>query len=442
MVDRSPEATDAEPSTDSVASPTNGSVAEASAATEGAPRSSHGEPSEALRRTSSKIANLRAAFENKNGAPSHQEIPKRRFERSSSSNQNQDAEMARLKEQVETVTKLAEQQELEIKKLKEQLEAEINSRRTAEDQIKTHEALLAKKDNDWQATLDGHTSAFSTEKSNLQEDASKMQQQLLELKRTIATNTRVDSQVSDATIVEQMQFLHHESQNWIVAHFRKAEKSPEEMRTKLESLEEPGLLPLKPVFDRATYATRLSALQAVMVHYLLEIFQEPLFFGLPSQHRHVKKCAETLPSILPPETFNRWRSVTADVIRQSETVSEYVESASRSMSDIICITLNALTGVEESQSRVTALNTIVKKAISLAHTCKVQRAQYVFELPSAGQEFLPSSMEDTAADNEAPAPASRSVLCATFPSVKKLGDEGGGNMQMSSIVMKAKVLCG
>ncbi|CAK4028293.1 Hypothetical predicted protein [Lecanosticta acicola] len=443
MIEKSPEDTNSEPAVKPIASQENGAPADNSPASA---RLESGSSPESLRRTSSKIANLRAAFEKQqdaNGDSLRPETPKRRFERSASGEHSQD-EIVKLKDQVNAVTKLAERREEEIKKLKEQAEESTRVQKaleervpTLEGRVKELEASLLERDEKCEAEVEKQN-ILSIEKSRLQDEASKTQQQLLELKRTIATNTRVENQVSDANIAEQMQLLYHEIQTWIVANYRKSERSPEDMCAKLESIAEPKLLALKAVFEKTTFVTRLSALQTVTVYYLVEIFQDPLFFGLPIQQRHLKKCAETLPTILSFEAFNRWRSVTADTIRQSESVRDSVESASRSMSEIICITLNTLTDSEESTSRIAALTVIVKKVISLAHICKAQRAQYDFDLPSAGSSFLSDSMEDTGGSDVA---GNRSVRCATSPSVTKLGGEGGGDMHTSTLIAKAKVLC-
>lgn len=52
-------------------------------------------------------------------------------------------------------------------------------------------------------------------------EAKAFEQQLLELKRNMSTSTRVEKQVADAEIIEDMGRLNNEIQNWIVSTYRK-----------------------------------------------------------------------------------------------------------------------------------------------------------------------------------------------------------------------------
>jgi hypothetical protein len=199
---------------------------------------------------------------------------------------------------------------------------------------------------------------------------------------------------------------------------------------------------LRPIFQSYEPSLKLSAIQAVVVCYLVEIFQEPLLFGLPNQgdwRRYLRKATETLPSVLEPAIFNKWRSFSLDVIRKSGRVQESVESASRSMSEIICIVLSTLTGVEDFETQIPSLTTIVNRAVSLSHLYRVQRAEYDIILPSPGTRFSHVNMEEFSLDGDSN--AELKVKCATFPFVVKRGDENGENAQLTNIIVKAKVLC-
>ncbi|KXT17917.1 hypothetical protein AC579_5906 [Pseudocercospora musae] len=410
-------------------------------------------PSDGLRRASSKIANLRAAFERQNSASRLPVSPrprspaskspdasKRRFDRSPARGQD-----------VESI-KMREQHEAEIARLKHRLDKEAELRQAFEDKCTALEeetedlqARLSEKDGQWRKEVDRRSKDLVREKERASGELKSIQRQLYELKKSIAAATSQQSQTADSTFAQEMQHLYHELQNWVVNNFRrvKLDKSPEEMCARLEAVAETKhLAHLKRIFENFDPAMKLSALQAVTAHYLMEIFEEPLLFGMPvdeAWRHHVKGAAETLPSILSPAALNKWRAVTLDAIKQSTKIKASVESASQSMSEMICITLNTLTEAEEAKAKATSLNAIIKRTISLAHLFRVQRAQYEFILPLPGTAYSSDAMEDSSLEGEDPVAAT--IRCATFPAVWKRGDENGDNTEISNVVIKAKVLC-
>ena len=106
---------------------------------------------------------------------------------------------------------------------------------------------------------------------------------------------------------------------------------------------------------------------------------------------------------------------------------------------MICIVLKTITDVEESDTRLPSLKTIVLRAISLAHLMRVQQSQYLFNLPSSGDQFDITSMDDI--NEEVDGDAQRTIRCATFPAIFKLSDEDGDLLDEKNVVAKAKVLC-
>ncbi|KAK4507135.1 hypothetical protein PRZ48_000869 [Zasmidium cellare] len=420
---------------------------------------------DSLRRTSSKIANLRLAFEKQNdgGSPD----AKRVFDRSPARSRDRGGDMARFKEQHEAeVAKMKAQQETEIARLKEQhqsetvglkrqLGTEVEMRQAFEDkctsleeQIEALQAQVERKGSDHEAELERRTATLQQEKKKFQEDANNLQKQLYELKRDISTSTRIDNEVSDSSFTQQFQNLYHETQNWVVNNYRKVkvEKTSEDICTLLQNIAEPKQLEfLEPIFKDFDASIKLASFQATTVCYMMEIFEEPLLFGFPSQQdwrRSIKKAAETLPTILSPTSYNKWRSVTTDAIRQSESeeIKTSLESAAKSMAEMICITLNTLTEAEESTARVTSLQAILRRAISLSHLFRVQRARYEFRLPAPASTFAPDAMEDASFADGTASPERR-VRCSTFPGVVKIGDENGENADRTTVVVKAMVVC-
>lgn len=402
---------------------------------------------DSLRRKSSKVANLRAAFErqpSKRGhSPRSPDAGKLRFDLSPSRSRStgREADMAKLREQ-----------EAELMRLRDRLEKETELRQAFEDkctaleeELEDVQAQLAQRDHKWRAELSRRSNDLVREKDKSQGEAHTLQRQLFDLKKSIAAATRLESQIADSTFAQEMQHLCHETQNWVVNNFRrvKLDKTPEEMCARLESIAEPKQLEyLRPLFESFESSMKLSSIQAVTACYMMEIFEEPLLFGMPTDEewrKSIKRAAETLPAVMAPASFNKWRAVTLEAIKQSADISQSLASASQSMSEMICITLNTLTDMEESQSRVSSLNAIVKRTVSLAHSFRVQRAQYEFSLPSPGASYDPDVMEDDSLEGDDAAECG--IRCATFPSVVKRGDEDGDNEQLSNVVVKAKVRC-
>ena len=174
----------------------------------------------------------------------------------------------------------------------------------------------------------------------------------------------------------------------------------------------------------------------------MEIFDEPFLFGLQGQRdwgKRLKQAADGLRSILDIGVYNRWRASTFGALRQSEGIKEPIESAAAGIAEMICITLMAITEVEDSETRLTSLKTIVHRAISLAHLIRVQQAQYQFILPAPDDPFDANVMDDISDDGEAE--SERTVRCATFPAIVKLSDEEGDQLEEMNVVVKAKVLC-
>lgn len=401
---------------------------EMTSTSEASPGGTQKSTAENLRRTSSKIANLRAAFENRTlNSNSLDPLPKRRVSKSPARPHEYEAEIARLKDQWEKEVELRQAYEEKCTVLEEE-----------------NEELNKKLQNLGGADVSPNQASDSLDKSQAREDISSLHRQLAELKRSISAATHVESQVTDSTFSSEMGILQSEIQNWTVQNFRRAktDTTPEAMCARLMTIADRRQQQiLEPVFRHYQPSLKLAMLQTVIVSYLMEVFEDPLLFGLSAQdewRKSLKNTADALPSVLAPAAFNKWRAVTLNCIRQCDSIQASVDSTALGMAEIICVALGKLTETEDHESRVSSLKTIVKRSISLAHLFRVQRARYAFELPLPDTPFDPDAMEDISVDGESRAESP--VLCATFPSVTKLGDENGENMQISIVVLKARVV--
>ena len=363
-------------------------------------------------------------------------------ERSRDMKQQYDDETAKLKDELEKekefrvafedkVTGLEE----EIDELNAQLEERDEAWREEYHQKRTQERLEA-------ANL---LSATESEARRRKEEVNSLQRQIADLKRNVSTSTRVSVQISDTTFKQEMGILQHEVQNWVVNNFRRVrcEASAGELCDRLGKVTEPRQLDqLRPIYKGFDPAAKLPIYQATVASHMMEVFEDPFLFGLRGQRdwaKRIRQAGDSLPAALEPVVYNRWRASTFDALRQSPSVKEMIESSTTGIAEMICITLEAMTEVEDSGARLTSLKSIIKRAISLAHLIRVQQAQYEFILPSPGQPFDATAMDEIA--DESDAAVERIVKCATFPSITKVGDEDGDHLDHRTLIVKAKVLC-
>ncbi|KAF2209772.1 hypothetical protein CERZMDRAFT_118413 [Cercospora zeae-maydis SCOH1-5] len=323
---------------------------------------------EGLRRTTPRIASLKATFERSHSDGSLKDA--RRLEKSKSPSRNGDSDAEALKSKDEEIARLRDLLEKETE-LKQALGDKCNA---LEEDVERLECDLERHDGDWRAEMDLQNKRLVLERDKAQDAFVEIKRQLLALKRSISTATRMDSQYADVGITAEMQNLYHEMQNWVVNTFRrtKMERPGTEVLASLESVVEPRHLDyLRPLFRDWDPANRFAALQAVVACYLMEVWNDPLLFGLPAWRKGVKKATDTMSTILPIVSYDKWRSGTLDAIKQNADIKDAVDSAAKALSEMICITLTSLTGMEESAAMTSSLNTIVKRVVSLSHVFRL-----------------------------------------------------------------------
>ena len=91
------------------------------------------------------------------------------------------------------------------------------------------------------------------------------------------------------------------------------------------------------------------------------------------------------------------------------------------------------------------LHVLIKEAITLSRTLRVQKARFTLWMPTIREHelhhFDEEMMEDIGGEDE-DSLQGKEVRCITFPGVLKEGDENGERMELRNFVAKAKVLCG
>ena len=401
-----------------------------------------------IRSSSSKFANLRAAFEQGASTEGTEGGLKRRLASSSRASESTDrkgeyeAEIARLKDQLEKEKELRIAYEEKVTSMEEEID-ELNSQEEVRDEeLRDEYERRALREN---KEADDRFASLQNETRNYKQEVADLQRQLSELKKSVSSSTRMSAQVSDSTFKQEMGILQHEVQNWVVNNFRrvKSEASPDELCERLERVTEPKQLErLHPIYTTFEQSVKLPMYQATVACYMMEVFEDLYLFGLYGKidwSRRARQAADALAPILEPATYNRWRSMTFDIIRQSVKTNDLVESAIHGITEMCCITLHAMTEVDDSETRFSSLKSIVKRTVSLAHLIRVQQAQYGFILPAPGEQFDSTTMDDISDASDGG--VERSVRCTTFPSIVKIGDEEGDRVDMRNLIVKAKVLC-
>lgn len=402
----------------------------------------------AMRTTSSKFASIRAAFEQGPPADGAADGMKRRAgpsSRGSESTENKreyEAEIARLKDELEKEKELRIAYEEKVTGMEEEIE-ELSSQLEERDEAWREE--YERRALQERSEAEERLHMMQNEVRSQRQETSTLQQQLSELKRSVSASTRITTEVSDSTFRQEIDILQHEVQNWVVNNFRriKVEVSGDDLCKKLEQVTEPEQFErLQPIYSAFDSAVKIPIYQATVACYLMEIFDEPYLFGLYGKvdwSKRARQMADSFAGVLEPATYNRWRAMTFDNLRQAPKFNELVESAIHGIAEMICITLTAVTEVEESETRFASLKTIIKRAVSLAHLIRVQQSQYEFVFPTPGEHFDASCMEDIS--DEIDSDDERTLRFVTFPYIIKKIDDAGNNLDERNLVVKARVLC-
>ncbi|KAI6811065.1 hypothetical protein KC332_g5201 [Hortaea werneckii] len=397
-----------------------------------------------FRSTSSKIANLRAAFEkdtSTEGQPSRNfaRSADRRRERSAECGRQCQDEIGKLRDERDREEEMKIALEEKCTKLEEELEA--LEQQTHEQKKETRDSSPGQETNG----TNGHNHKEARASSAQSDEVHLLQQQLAELKKTISTSTRMSSSVTDSTFAQEMGVLHHELQNWIVLNFRRAKMdiAPNELCNRLEGTGDfERVAWLQQVFRVFDPSAKLAFLQCVATVSLLDVFCAELVFGLREEEQwcaDLLKSADSMQKTLGSVAYAKWRAATVEAVCQSAGFQDLLQKAIERVAESICHSLYKLTEIDAGESGKQSLVGIIKRTASLAHLFSFQQAQYQFLLPNPGTPFDAETMEDIAEDGEE---LSSSVIsCVTFPSIIKNGDECGDNTHLRNVIMKSRVLC-
>ncbi|QIW97194.1 hypothetical protein AMS68_002712 [Peltaster fructicola] len=408
-----------------------------------------GAGSNTIRSRGSKVSNLRAAFEQSgsNDLPRSRSNDRRLVSGGRSS--GVEAELSRLKdvlakeqEQRDASKQRMEAMQSELEELRKQLQAHEDAKVDSESELMLDGPSEANGHVEMEDVIDQHdlpdemdhsddhkTIELSAAKAHYESELGQMQAQLADMKRSIATNTRIEThELTDTSIVEDFRLINYHIQDWVVNTLRrtKIEKTVEEMLIAIDTVDEKYRGVLRALFSGYDSAWKVAFVQSAVCCYMVPVFQHTMPFGLPSTLRWseaLKSAFEELETVLDPTAYSRWRATTCDVICQSEVIAPCVLSASDELATTICSTIDKVCGTSIPEPQVDALRLVVRKMINLSHSLCTQRASYSVHLPAPGSIYIPDEMESSLDSHDLPTDCK--IQCAEFPAVFKSAATGG-----------------
>ncbi|KAF2839631.1 hypothetical protein M501DRAFT_1056974 [Patellaria atrata CBS 101060] len=334
-------------------------------------------------------------------------------------------------------------------------------RASLQSRIQDASAELADRDMAWTRALHRERGERSRERNQLlerlhtaerearmyEEDARAYHAQLMELKTSISSLTRVDSQVTDREIVEVLGHLHHRVREWVISNFRRSK-----LRTEgLTGLTGELVRSVAPGYGMGTgtpSGAKIAVLQGIVARQVVGILRDEHLFGLPREGAlgQLHSLFEYLHATKSPGDFQQWRAATYTILQKDgdrtlETTAAVLVDTLVSQTERI---IHDLTGADQFSKETRAqLHSIIQQVVELSRTLIQQHAQYRVIFPPSRNEkeelvFDHTGMEAFAAEEteEDEMEAVKKVYCITFPGLEKLADSGRAHL-----LVKAKVLC-
>lgn len=277
-------------------------------------------------------------------------------------------------------------------------------------------------------------------------------QQLLSLKSSISSLTRIDSQITDNELVVSFSQLANCVREWVITNFRRAkldlESLPPETVRVLQSI--------TPDYKLTSGTDRLALYQAIVSSSLMLLFQEPLMVGIPrtGSLAAFQQTAEMLRDTVTGAQYRDFRRATIRALESCEasrTIEKEKQGLLHQMAEEIRHLLFTLTSVSLTAAAQSALFGILSNTADLQHTLALQKATYqvlffrrqVSEKIDFEEEKMDSVNDlDNATDEDGDTLTERKFLFCVFPCLEKHGDEWGEHPETSNVLLKARVCCG
>jgi hypothetical protein len=275
-------------------------------------------------------------------------------------------------------------------------------------------------------------------------------QQLLSLKSSVASLTRVDSQVTDSDMADALKQIFNRVREWVISNFRRTKMDVGSLP--VETLK--ALRLLTPAFETIEKTDRLALLQALVVDAMMSVLEEPLMVGLARAGplSAIRAFAEGIRN--ESSEYCEWRRATIRMIEKSDMAVSLEQGKSDALHKIageIAHVLFTLTSVSLGPAVQSGLRSILHTAAELQRTMALQKARYqvlFFRNQESRQpcafddrRMEPLNNLDKMIDDDGDVVNEARFLFCVFPCLEKFGDEVGHHMDVSNVLLKGQVCC-
>ncbi|KAF2741106.1 hypothetical protein EJ04DRAFT_571821 [Polyplosphaeria fusca] len=262
-------------------------------------------------------------------------------------------------------------------------------------------------------------------------------QQLMDLKQSISSLTRMESQVADSDLSEQMDLLYHRIREWVISNFRRTKLDFSNLTTETARM----LESIHPDPTQMESSDRLSFYQSIISSKLMQIFNEPIMIGLPKTGplAPVTQIAAYIHDV--GHDYREWRRATVLALHRSGAASQIdaeKKELLHAMVNDIKTHLSNLTSVTITPAAMASLSDIFcnsngDTAYAAAAEGALQGAQTVLFDDSLMENINGDDMDDVDTFTK------RELAFCVFPCLEKFGDEAGEHLDVSNVLLKAKI---
>lgn len=274
-------------------------------------------------------------------------------------------------------------------------------------------------------------------------------QQLLDLKHSISSLTRMENQVTDSELAEGMDQLHHRVREWVISNFRRAK--PDFSKISRDTAK--AFEAIYPDYITVSSVDRLYFYQCIIANTMMSIFHETICIGLPvtGPLATIRQLAAYIHGT--GSEYSEWRRTTVRALEKSEAkhaLQQEKEKLLHRMAADIERQLFELTRTNLTQTAQASLLSILHIAAELQHTLLMQKAQYsvhCFRNQGEGRVYfdegrMESVIDVDDMDDDGDTFVARKLAFCVFPCLEKFGDEFGEKAEVRNVLLKAKVCCG
>lgn len=301
------------------------------------------------------------------------------------------------------------------------------------------------------STLLSHLSAARATSVDRDTEVETLRTQVRGLKTWVSTSSRSEGQVTDEVLRTAISDLAAGLQNWVLKNYRRSKLLPisdlsEEVKEKLDEV-----CPMwESLISHGT--AKVHLLQSFVSRVLKDRVFETYFVGLPEEQEEQLRSFEAWlrATAKNKADLNSWRAATLGALNTNSMAGDLewrteqvIHAVGKEVMDLLGVVTT--TEAPSAESMSSQLHALIKEAITLSRTLRVQKALFTLWMPIIRQHelhhFDAETMEDIGGEDEESLQG-REVLCITFPGVMKEGDENGERMELRNCIAKAKGLCG